>query len=158
MNKTKVNGSKPASLPESVRVQAAPAVDKNAAKKLRFITDKSAQSMPTGLTTWINACRIAQIVGWAASGLSSFAFLVILSTPILLPILTFGTCGLGEWKEFAATAIQMSFYPGITAVLSAGLGLGAKRMLENLHRRFDEELKQNQELRMLEDLLKPSTS
>lgn len=145
-------------LPGSIRISPqSAALDNNVALGFRHITDKSSSPKTVPMDIWPKVGNIAHWVAWGVCGLAAFAFVVVVLTPILLPVLTFGacfSCGLQEWREFSMTAIRMSITPAVISAVAAASAFVIKQGSLVLQRRLEEAKRRGSELRSLEELMK----
>lgn len=146
------------SLPGSIRISPQSAAsDSNVALGFRHITEKSSTPKTVPMDVLLKVGNIAHWVAWGVCGLAAFAFVVVVLTPILLPMLTFGACfacGLQEWREFSMTAIRMSVTPALISAVAAVAAFVIKHGSVVLQRRLEEARRQGSELRSLEELMK----
>lgn len=131
-------------------------LDQSRHKPLRSFTDKSASQSGINFERWLKVCHWSGLVAWGICTLAAFAFIVIASTPVLLPLLTFGNCfsgGWHEWVEFTRQALRMSLPAGIGAAMAGGLAYGLGRARTELKRRAALSRQGGSDLRMIEGLI-----
>lgn len=127
---------------------------------IRQVTDRSAPPRNPALARWLTIGSWLHRGAWAVSGLCLFAFTVIVSTPILVPLITFGNCftgGFAEWLEFTTVALRMSATPGLVAAGSAVTAVGLDRGCKELKRRGEHDPKQGSEMRIIEEMMKSAS-
>lgn len=130
-------------------------------KSLRTITDRSRSAKKTSLMLWSNILIKMQVATWIICGIASFAFVVVASSPLMSFFFSFGmffSGGWEEWREFTVIALQMSVTPALTAAVTAGASMALKFGQKTIQARIEEERKQDSEIRLIEELIKPSAS
>lgn len=146
---------------KSIRVAppAQPADNMALGKQLRNIVDRSAQPKSTAMDLYVKIAGASRVGSWILCGISLFCFSVLVVTPFFLPLLSFGSCfseGLADWKEFTYTALHMSVTPALLASASAAFAFAMKYAIVALEQKAAEDRKHGQELRMLEEMIKPT--
>jgi hypothetical protein len=84
--------------------------------------------------------KVARGITAAIGGASGFMLAILASLPIIVPLLTFGTCfvgGIKEWAEFSRAALRWAVIPGIVSGASFLLCYGAHRALSIINQRID---------------------
>lgn len=147
-------------LPQSIRIPtSAPAIAREGIGlgiQGRSITEKAVLSPKAELG--LKICTVVEIGAWAVCGLATFAFAVILITPLLVPLLSMGSVfsdGWKEWLEFAITAWKMSINPALVALTTGALAMAVRKGKAQLESRFSADDEKNDELRRLEKLMPP---
>lgn len=145
---------------EPVRVMPTPAsFDKisSASQPFRRFVKEKSTPRTARLRQLLKLFSGLRLMAWGVFGIAAFAFGVLISTPLLMPLITFGgcfACGWSEWENYTMTAVGMSFTPGIIALISAVIAFAcqrARRTVQNLLPR-----QEDNELRGLEELLRSS--
>lgn len=148
-------------LPGSIRITppSLPRDGSSLGKRGRSITEKATSPQGSTATIGFKVCRGAEIVCWATAGLSAFTFAIMVVTPILVPLLSFGSIfseGWNEWLDFTMTAWKMSVNPALLGVIAVALAFSLRKGKVALESRLSAENEKGYELRRLEGLIKPN--
>jgi hypothetical protein len=123
----------------------------------RSIIEKPTAPLSPAISIAFKVCRITEFASWMTAGLCAFAFAIVALTPILVPILSFGSIFLEGWRawlDFATTAWNMSINPALISATAGALALALKKGKIAMENRLHADDDKGIELRRLEALIK----